>query len=192
MELIVGLGNPGNEYKNTRHNVGFMVINELSIKYNINGKFYPKFNAIIGKGTICNKEILIVQPVTYMNLSGQAVLSILNWYKIDPNKLFVVFDDINLNLGKIRFRPSGSHGGHNGIKSIINSLGNFKDFSRLKIGIGPDPGGNLRHSYVLEKFTEPEKKLLNKIFFLCVEGIETFLTQGIEEARNKFNGINQQ
>ncbi|EKE03381.1 MAG: Peptidyl-tRNA hydrolase [uncultured bacterium] len=190
MEIIVGLGNPGDKYKETRHNVGFMVTGELASKHNIAGKIDAKFNSIIGKGVINDKEVLIVQPLTYMNLSGQAISKVLNWYKIEPTRLLVVFDDVSLEIGRIRFRPSGSDGGHNGIRSIIDNLGGFKDFSRLKIGIGPDPGSDIRKTYVLQKFTKPEKNIIDKVVPVCIEGIEYYLKEGIEKAQNKYNNTN--
>lgn len=190
MKIIVGLGNPGDKYKNTRHNAGFIVTGKLASKHNINGKTESKFNSIIGKGSVNGIDILIVQPLTYMNLSGEALSKVLNWYKIDPSDIIVVYDDISIDLGRIRFRNSGSDGGHNGIKSIIQHLGGFKNFSRLKVGIGPDPGGPVRQSYVLEPFSKNEKEILDKVIPICIEGIETFLSEGIDQASNKFNGVN--
>lgn len=190
MEIIVGLGNPGEKYKGTRHNIGFMVTGALASKHNINGRLEPKFNAMIGKGLISDKEVLIIQPLTYMNLSGQVIVRVLNWYKIEPTNLFVVYDDVSLDTGRIRFRPSGSDGGHNGIKSIIENLGGFIDFPRLKIGVGPDPGSVLRKSYVLQEFTKQEKEIIDKIIPVSIEGIELYLKEGIEHAMNKFNNTN--
>ena len=190
MKIIVGLGNPGDRYKKTRHNVGFMITGELAEKHNITGKMESKFNSIIGKGNINNVDVLIVQPLTFMNLSGQAVSKVLNWYKIEPTELFVVFDDISLDLGRIRFRTSGSEGGHNGVGSIIEQLGGFKDFPRLKVGIGPDPGGLFRKDFVLQEFRNEEKEIIDKIIPVCIEGIEVYLKEGVESAMNKFNGIN--
>ena len=190
MKIIVGLGNPGEKYKNTRHNAGFMITGELSSKYNIDGKLNSKFDSIVGKGIIGNSEVLIAQPMTFMNLSGNAVVKILNWYNIEPDELLVVFDDVNLDLGKIRFRPSGSDGGHNGVKSIIESLGGFKNFPRLKAGIGPKPGFMPLEAYVLQEFSKPEKDILNKVIPVCIEGIEEYLKEGMIETRNRFNGIN--
>jgi len=188
MKIIVGLGNPGEKYKNTRHNTGFMVTEALASKHGISGKFNSRFNAIIGKGVIKDTEVLIVQPLTFMNLSGEAVSKILSWIKPDIKDLFVVFDDVSLDIGKIRFREDGSAGGHNGIKSIISCCGG-QNFSRLKIGIGPNPGESLWASYVLEKFTAEESEILKKIIPLSVEAIEDYLFMGINFAQNKYNGI---
>lgn len=189
MKIIVGLGNPGDKYKNTRHNFGFVITGELALKYNIEGKFNSKFNSIVGKGCIEGENVMIVQPMTFMNLSGDSVLKVLNWYNIAPEELLVVFDDISLNFGKIRFRPSGSDGGHNGVKSIIKCLGGFKDFSRLKVGIGPKPDFMSLESFVLQEFSSSEKEHISKIVSVSIEGIETFLKEGIAETRNRFNGI---
>lgn len=189
MLAIAGLGNPGGKYKNTRHNIGFRITGAFAEKHSISGKYVSKFDAIIGKGEINNSEILIIQPQTYMNLSGEAIFKVLNWYKIDIKNLFVVFDDVSLDFGRIRFRPDGSSGGHNGIKSIISTCGSEK-FSRLKVGIGPNPGEHLWKSYVLQKFSEEEQKKLPEITDICVEAINFFLNKGMLEARNKFNGLN--
>ncbi|MFW5804397.1 MAG: aminoacyl-tRNA hydrolase [bacterium] len=189
MILIAGLGNPGEKYRNTRHNIGFRITGEFAEKSGIVGKFHPKFDSILGKGKIKDKEILIVQPQTYMNLSGDAVRRVMDWYKIEIKDVFVVFDDITLDLGRIRFRPSGTAGNHNGIKSIISSCGSDQ-FPRLKVGIGPNPGENLWKNYVLEKFSKEEQKYLPEITDVCVEAIELYLIEGIESARNKYNGIN--
>ena len=190
MKIITGLGNPGDKYKGTRHNIGFVITGELASKYNIEGKFNSKFDSILAKGNIKGEEILILQPMTFMNLSGEALIKVLNWYNIAPEDILVIFDDINLDLGRIRFRDSGTDGGHNGIKSIIESLGGFKDFPRLKIGIGPNPGSTLMKSYVLQEFNQSEKQILEKIIPLSIEGIEVFLEKGINTARERFNGIN--
>ena len=188
MKIIAGLGNPGEKYKNTRHNMGFMVTEALASKYDIKGSFISKFNAIVGKGMVKDIEVLIVQPLTYMNLSGEAVSKVMNWYKVDISDLFVVFDDVSLDIGKIRFREEGSAGGHNGIKSIISCCGG-QNFPRLKVGIGPNPGEHLWTSYVLEKFTAEESEILKKIIPLSVEAVEDYLLSGMNFVQNKYNGI---
>lgn len=188
MKIIAGLGNPGDKYKNTRHNIGFMATEAFASKHNISGKLNSKFNAIVGKGLINGEEIIIVQPLTFMNLSGEAISKVINWYKADISELLVVFDDISLDLGKIRFRPSGSAGSHNGIKSIISCCGG-QNFSRIKIGIGPNPGEHLWASYVLEKFSAEESEILKKIIPFTAEAIENYLLKGINFAQNKYNGI---
>jgi peptidyl-tRNA hydrolase, PTH1 family len=189
MIVVVGLGNPGEKYKNTRHNIGFRVTGFLAEKFKIEGKYSSRFDAIVGKGEILTKETLIVQPQTYMNISGEAVSKILNWHKVDTKSFLVVYDDISLDFGRIRFRASGSAGGHNGIKSIIASCGT-ENFARLKIGIGPNPGEHLWKNYVLQEFSFQEQKYLQALSEFCVDAAEVFIDKGIDEASNKFNGIN--
>jgi PTH1 family peptidyl-tRNA hydrolase len=188
--VIAGLGNPGEKYSFTRHNIGFMITGKLSEKFSIQGKFESKFNAITGRGNVYGTTVIIVQPMTYMNLSGDAISKILNFYKIPVENLIVVFDDISLDLGRIRFKKEGTDGGHNGIKSIINCLGNINKFPRLKVGIGPQPKGIASESYVLQSFQNSEKELLSKVVDLSVESLEYFLKDGVDSAQNKYNGIN--
>jgi len=190
VKVIVGLGNPGDRYKGTRHNAGFMVTGKLAAKLGIEGKFESKFNAVIGKGKFHDEDVIIVQPLTYMNLSGESVLKVLNWFKGEPEDIFIVFDDINIDFGRIRFRPSGSEGGHNGVKSIIESLGGFNNIPRLKVGIGPDPGGAAKKNYVLQEFSQEEKNILDEIIDTCVEAIEFYMINGMEKTRCRYNCIN--
>ena len=150
MFVVAGLGNPGKQYEGTRHNIGFRVVSALADKHKIHGKIEPKFNAIIGRGSINGIDTIVVEPLTFMNLSGDAILKILNWYKIDYHNLIVVYDDTDINLGKLRFRLDGSDGGHKGIRSIIQNLGNKNDFTRLRVGIGPAPNGPERKNFVLQ------------------------------------------
>jgi peptidyl-tRNA hydrolase, PTH1 family len=188
--VIAGLGNPGKEYERTRHNVGFCVVNKLAIKHNISLSYSSKDNAVIGKGTICNTDTILVKPLTFMNLSGEAILKILNWYKIEISDLIVVHDDIDLNLGRIRFKPDGNDGGHNGIRSIISCLGNKNDFNRLKIGIGPGPNSYERKNFVLEPFLPDQEQLVFDTIELAVKGLEEYLKNGLESSMNRYNGIN--
>jgi len=187
--IIAGLGNPGEKYKNTRHNIGFRITGAIAEKFGISGKYSAKFGAIIGKGFIKDTEVVIVQPQTFMNLSGEAVSKVLNWHKLDISSLFVIYDDISLDFGRIRFRPDGSAGGHNGIKSIISQCGS-QEFARLKVGIGPNPGEHLWRNYVLQKFSPEEQKYLPDITDFCVEATEFYIQEGMLAARNKYNGIN--
>lgn len=189
MKIIVGLGNPGDKYKNTRHNIGFMIADKLAEKNKINLKFESKFNAIFGKGQINNEDVFIVKPMTFMNLSGESITKLINWYKLSKNDIFVVFDDIALDLGRIRFRANGSDGGHNGIKSIISQLGGYSSFHRLKVGIGPDPGGAARKNYVLEPFAKSEHSLLDKVIEGSSDAIEKYINEDINSASNIYNGI---
>jgi PTH1 family peptidyl-tRNA hydrolase len=188
--LIVGLGNPGEKYSSTRHNIGFMVTGRLSEKYSITGKFEPKFNAIIGKENINGTPVIVAQPMTYMNLSGDSISKILGFYKIPVENLMVVYDDIALDLGRIRFRKEGSDGGHNGIKSTIQCLGNKNTFPRLKVGIGPQPKGIPSETYVLKSFAKTEKEILDKVIDISIESLECFVKEGVDVAQNKYNGTN--
>lgn len=189
MYLIAGLGNPGKQYEATRHNIGFRVVSSFAQKHNIQGKTLPEFKAIAGKGNIFGADTIVVEPLTFMNLSGFSILKILNWYKIEIGNLIVVYDDIDINLGKIRLRPGGSDGGHNGIKSIIQQAGGKNDFSRLRVGIGPGPTGPERKNFVLKPFLPEQEKLLSATICLAVEALEQFLKEGIHSAMNKYNGV---
>lgn len=189
MKLILGLGNPGAKYENTRHNAGFIVVSDLAQKYGISGKSESKFNAIVGKGKIDEQDIVIAQPLTYMNLSGQAMSALMNFYKIESKDIIVVYDDLALDLGVIRFRPNGSDGGHNGIKSIIQHLGGSKNFDRLKVGIGPQPERMPSEAYVLQKFSKDEQALMKKVSDTCIEALEFYIENDCQESMNRFNGV---
>lgn len=186
MKLLAALGNPGLKYKMTRHNAGFMVADMLAEKYSLNFSINSKFDAEIVKANISDTEVLIAKPQTFMNLSGQAVRKIMNFYKINTDELFVIFDDISLNLGTIRFRAKGSDGGHNGVKSVILETGS-DSFSRLKIGIGPQPKFMKSESYVLANFEKENLGLLKSTIEKSVEAYEYYLKNGIQQAQNKFN-----
>ncbi len=188
MKLIIGLGNPGAKYENTRHNAGFKVVSHLADKHSISGKTESKFNAIVGKGKIEFEDVVIFEPLTYMNLSGQAVSSVMSFYKIQKEDILVVYDDLSLDLGIIRFRSNGSDGGHNGIKSIIQHLGGDNKFARLKVGIGPQPSFLASEDFVLQKFSNEEKKSLDKITPICSEAIEFCIKNGISDSMNRYNG----
>lgn len=190
MYLVAGLGNPGAQYEGTRHNIGFRVISSLSDKNKIEGKFSQKFNAIVGRGTIKGVDTIIVEPLTFMNLSGNSILKILNWYKIEYTNMLVIYDDIDLNLGRLRFRKDGTAGGHNGMKSIIEQLGGKTDFDRLRVGIGPGPSGSERRDFVLKCFLPEQQKLLTESIKIATEGVECYLKSGLQASMNKYNGIN--
>ncbi len=183
--LIVGLGNPGLEYKNTRHNVGFDVLDLISSKYNIHINRI-KFKGMYGEGKIKNEKVIILKPTTYMNLSGESVREVCNFYKISSENVIVIYDDISLEVGRMRIRKSGSAGGHNGIKNIILNLSSDV-FPRIKIGIG-GPKGDLT-SHVLGKVNHEEKIVIDRVFNVASEAVETLITEGITEAMNKFNGF---
>ncbi|OGI09105.1 MAG: aminoacyl-tRNA hydrolase [Candidatus Melainabacteria bacterium RIFCSPLOWO2_02_FULL_35_15] len=192
-KLIIALGNPGNEYENTRHNVGFAVLDAFGEKYKILGKEEKKLLSWCGKEKIEiekeNHEIILAWPTTFMNHSGDAVIKLLNWFKLESSDLIVVHDDVALNLGKIRINFNSGAGGHHGIESIIRMLGGNQEFTRLRIGIGPDPGGDIRADYVLRKFSKEEESLLGKVTELSISALEAIITKDVGEAMNKFNGI---
>lgn len=185
MTLIVGLGNPGRKYSNTKHNIGFMVVDKLAEKYSFT--FHEIKDYLISKGSIEGKEVAIVKPTTFMNLSGIAVKKLLNDQIKEnlPNSLIVVQDDIDLPLGKIKIKRNGSSGGHRGIKSIIDNIGT-KDFIRVKIGIGKKDGVEVSE-YVLSSFSKEEKSIIKRKILQSTEAIVTILTEGLERAMNIYN-----
>ncbi len=181
MKLIVGLGNIGEKYCFTRHNAGFMVLDKWVLDNNVSFKEDKKLKSFITK--IDNN--LLIKPTTYMNLSGEAVRAVIDYYKISKDDILIIYDDISLDLGKIRFRANGSDGGHNGIKSIIQHLGS-KEFDRLKIGIGPQP--NIpSENYVLQNFPKECHAILKDVLKKSTEAVEFYLDNGIQKAQNKFN-----
>lgn len=185
MFLIVGLGNIGIQYENTRHNIGFDAIDFISKKYNIkiNKK---KFKGTFGEGIIENKRTILLKPSTYMNLSGESVKEITNFYKIESKNIIVIQDDISLPVGKIRIRCRGSAGGHNGIKNIIYNL-NTDEFIRIKVGEGyPDRD---IVSYVLGKFEKDDRKHMEKVFKFVSDAVDCILNENVSEAMNRFNGL---
>ncbi|MGL5989848.1 aminoacyl-tRNA hydrolase [Cetobacterium sp.] len=162
MKLIVGLGNPGREYERTRHNVGFDIIDEFAQKNGFN-QFKDKFQGMITEKTINGEKVILLKPQTYMNLSGNSVVQVVKFYKIDPvDELVVVYDDMDLPLGKTRVKINGSAGGHNGIKSIISHLGS--NFIRVKCGIGKAKNKDENINFVLSKFTKEESELVDPMF----------------------------
>jgi peptidyl-tRNA hydrolase, PTH1 family len=186
-QLIVGLGNPGNKYAQTRHNVGFDLIDRLAKNWQINLSDRKQFQGIYGEGIGSNNtKIRLLKPQTFMNLSGQSVRATIDWFKLAPESVLVVYDDLDLPLGKIRLRLSGSAGGHNGIKSIISHLGTQK-FPRVRIGIGKSAGEKDTISHVLGKFSGAETPVINEVIYLVNDAIELGLKQGIEQAMNLYN-----
>lgn len=187
MYLIAGLGNLGREYTGTRHNIGFEAIDAICAKYDIKlGK--EKFRAVYGDGFIGGERVLVVKPQTYMNLSGESIREIADWYKIDDESIIIIYDDVSLPVGKLRIREKGSAGGHNGIKSIIYQL-QTDIFTRIKIGIGmPEHSGYDMKDYVLGKFSKEETEILIKSVIRAAEAIEEIIVSGAKSAMNKFNG----
>ncbi len=186
MHVIVGLGNPGREYKGTRHNIGFAVMDCLAEKYNI-AIDEKKHKALIGKGVIEGEKVILVKPQTYMNLSGESIRAVLDYYKIDETEeLLVIYDDISLPVGALRIRPKGSAGGHNGIKNIIAHLGG-EEFWRIKVGVGEKPSRMDLKDYVLGHFTKEETEILEDSSKRCMEAIVMLLAGDRDAAMNRFN-----
>ncbi len=185
MKLIVGLGNPGSKYGDTRHNVGFKVASALADRYGI--RLNTKtFNSFIGKGRIFSEDVLIALPQTYMNMSGEAVRMMSMRRRMEPKDILVICDDVNLELGIIRIRPEGSSGGHKGLESIIKHMGSC-DFVRLRIGIGKDTGNPELSGYVLSPFKKSETKALDSVIESAVKCCEEWIKEGAERAANRFN-----
>lgn len=185
MNLVTGLGNIGAKYTFTRHNAGFMVVDSLALNNSETFKENTKLKSLITKIRLNGEDTLLVKPTTYMNLSGEAIRAVIDYYKIPVENTLVVYDDLSLDLGKIRFRASGSDGGHNGIKSIIQHLGTNK-FARLKIGIGPQPGIPAE-AFVLQNFGNDESDKLKTVINKSTEAIEYYFANGIEKTQNSYN-----
>lgn len=185
MFLIVGLGNPGMEYENTRHNIGFKVIDNIAKEYNIEIN-RQKFKGICGEGFINGKKVMLLKPSTYMNLSGESVREVVDFYNLENDDILVIYDDISLEAGKLRIREKGSAGGHNGIKSIIAHLGSDV-FARIKVGIG-QPNVDLV-KFVLGKFTKEEMITLNESIEASTKATEEIINSGVKTAMNQFNGF---
>ena len=186
MFIIVGLGNPTAEYAGTRHNVGFDVIDAIADKYNISVT-ERKHRAFCGKGMIAGQKVILVKPQTYMNLSGESVRSVLDFYKVDvETELLVIFDDVSLDVGQLRIRKKGSAGGHNGIKNIIQHLGT-NVFRRIKVGVGEKPKDYDLADYVLGHFSKAEKEQMEEGYKKAINAVELMLQDEIEAAMNEFN-----
>lgn len=186
MFVIVGLGNPGREYQNTRHNIGFDVIEALADVAGIS-VIERKHKAIIGKGVLDGQRVILVKPQTYMNLSGESVRDVIDYYKLDATQdLIVVSDDTSLDVGSIRVRKKGSAGGHNGLKDIIARLGH-DTFMRVKMGVGEKPKGYDLADYVLGHFTGDERKVMDEAAKTAVEAIRMMMSGEIDRAMNQFN-----
>lgn len=185
MKLIVGLGNPGKEYAQTHHNVGFMVLDRLAQKNGIE-VIDLKGKALTGKGMICGEKVLLAKPQTYMNLSGEAVRALSDYYKIEPQDILIIYDDIDLEPGKMRVRKSGSAGSHNGMKSIVQHLGTT-EFPRLRVGIGGKPEGWDLADYVLSKIVPESDKELSAGIANAADAVELILREGMQEAMNRYN-----
>ncbi|MBP3295602.1 MAG: aminoacyl-tRNA hydrolase [Lachnospiraceae bacterium] len=186
MYIIVGLGNPGKKYAGTRHNMGFAVIERLAERHRIAAS-EEKLKAVYGKGVIAGQKVVLAEPQTFMNLSGESVRALVDYFKVDPeNELIVIYDDISLAPGQLRVRPKGSAGGHNGIKNIIQMLGGDV-FPRVRVGIGEKPKGWDLADYVLGYPGDADKKLLDETFDRAADAVEMILTDGVDAAMNRFN-----
>ena len=186
MFIIAGLGNPTKQYEGTRHNVGFEVIDRISEKYNIDVDA-KKHRALIGMGIIQGQKVILAKPQTYMNLSGESVRSLLDYYKVDEeHELIVIYDDISLDVGQLRIRAKGSAGGHNGMKNIIAHLGS-QVFPRIKVGVGEKPAKYDLADYVLGHFSKGEAKLMDEGYDHAVHAVELIVSGQINEAMNEYN-----
>ena len=184
--LLIGLGNPGREYRDNRHNIGFMLIDRVAVRLDARGmKLQSK--AIVTTGNHTGNKLLLAKPQTYMNLSGTAVQGLAHFYKLPVEKLLVAHDDLDLPFGTVRLRPGGGPGGQKGVASAIERLGT-KDFARLRIGIGRPPGRMDPANYVLQDFSHDEMKALSEILDRAADAALTFVTDGLDMAMNKYNG----
>jgi PTH1 family peptidyl-tRNA hydrolase len=183
MKIIVGLGNPGKKYSNTRHNIGFRVIETLAGRYQIEREI-SKFDGIIGQLRINGERVLLVKPLTFMNLSGRTVQPVVNFYKIELDDLMVVYDDLDLMPGKIRIRPGGGTGGHKGLASVTSHL-NSTNFPRMRIGIGRPSDDTI--DWVLGRFSPEEEILMQEIMNKAADALETWIKDGLDKAMNIFN-----
>lgn len=184
MKLVVGLGNKGREYENTRHNMGFMLIDRYLQYKNITDKFKEKFNAIYIETTINNEKVIFIKPMTYMNNSGIAVRAFVDFYKLNSEDILVISDDLDLDLGKFRLRRNGSSGGHNGLKSIISHLGT-DNFKRLRIGISNDEDDVI--NYVLSKFSKKELNEIDTMFDTLVDVLDDYFLMDFTSLMSKYN-----
>lgn len=185
MFLIVGLGNPGREYENTRHNIGFAAIDIIAEKYNIDVN-RTKFKGEYGEGFINGNKVILLKPYTFMNLSGESVREAIDFYKLTEEEVLIIYDDISLEVGRLRIREKGSAGGHNGIKSIINHMGTDV-FTRIKIGVGAPKGDLVNH--VLGKFSKEEANILKQTLDVVAKATEDIIANGAKDTMNKFNGF---
>lgn len=186
MYLIAGLGNPTMQYAGTRHNIGFETIEELARRNHIDMNS-NKHKAVCGKGMIGGEKVLLLQPQTYMNNSGESIRDAVDFYKINPKtELIIIYDDISLAVGQLRLRAKGSAGGHNGIKSIIAHLGT-EEFQRIKVGVGDKPAGWDLADYVLGRFDAADRKLAEEGIIDAAQAAEVMITEGIQKAMNQYN-----
>lgn len=186
-KLIVGLGNPGTKYEQTRHNIGFDAVDALANSWQCSWQEQKRFQAMFSEGlSPTGAKIYLLKPLTYMNRSGQSVRAVLDWYKLPVRSLLVVYDDLDLPLGRLRMRLSGSAGGHNGMKSIISHL-NSQDFPRMRLGIGKANHSGETIDHVLGKFAPEERKLVREVIILALDAIALGCKQGVEKSMSLYN-----
>ncbi|RCX18424.1 peptidyl-tRNA hydrolase [Anaerobacterium chartisolvens] len=183
--IVVGLGNPGKKYDNTRHNVGFDTLDLLGARHCIKISKL-KFKALIGEGSIDGQRVILAKPQTFMNLSGESVRDIADWYKVPLSDVIIIYDDIDLDTGKLRIRSKGSAGTHNGMRSILYHI-QSENFPRIRIGIGRPPEGWDLADYVLSRFKEDERRAVNTSIDLAVEAVSSIISGGIETTMSKYN-----
>lgn len=184
--LIVGLGNPGREYRDNRHNIGFMLIDRLAVRLNAQGMRLQS-QALVVSATYEGRKLILAKPQTYMNLSGQAVQGLIRFYKLPLQNLLVAHDDLDLPLGTLRLRPGGGSGGQKGVASTIERLGT-SDFPRLRLGIGRPPGRMDAAAYVLQDFSASELPIVSEVLNRATDAVLTFVLEGLDRAMNRFNG----
>lgn len=187
MKLVVGLGNPGAQYHRTRHNVGFEVIQELARRHGL-GPFKAMMKAEVSRGRVLGEEILLVQPMTYMNLSGDAVGALMRYFKGEPRDVIVVHDELDFEPGIVRIKNGGGHGGHNGVRSVIGHIG--REFPRVRVGVGKPPRGGKSGEgadHVLSPFNQKERVLIDEAVHLAADAVEGLLTEGLSRTMNRFN-----
>lgn len=185
ISLVVGLGNPGKDYERTRHNIGFMIIDEVASACSMSLD-KSKFDAFLGKGRVFSRQIMLLKPITFMNRSGNSVSRVLDYFGLDSSNMLVIYDDLDLEFGKIRIREKGGHGGHNGMRSIISSIGN-SDFPRMRVGIGRPAGEKDVTAHVLGGFSKEEKGTLENLIVLAKDAVMATLDDGLNYAMNRFN-----
>jgi len=188
LKLVIGLGNPGAQYRNTRHNAGFMVVDKIALDFNIS-VINTKFDLIYGRGYVKDSEILLAKPMAFMNRSGPPVQKLAHYYRIQCEDMLVIHDDIDLAYGRIKIKEKGGHGGHNGIRSLMEAFGTG-DFIRLRIGVGRSENGNNVTGHVLSRFSAAQLKLLERIIAGAQDAVVTILSQGTKVGMNLFNGRN--
>jgi PTH1 family peptidyl-tRNA hydrolase len=185
MHIVVGLGNPGDKYRATRHNVGFAAVDILADMMGISiNKVFRK--SLVGAGSIDSEKVILAKPQTYMNLSGFSVFELKNWYKVDTSNIILIYDDVDLSVGTLRIRPSGGAGTHNGMRSVISSL-DSEAFPRIRIGIGAAPQGMDLADYVLSSFSNDEIPVIGEACQKAAKGVMLIMTKGVQEAMNRCN-----